>query len=431
MRLRLILISLIFSFAYQSQLDHCDDFLSDKEDLCSQLKGDNGEDCLLIDNDCKAVFLKCSDYAGQDKDVCESIKIYDIDKHSYKTQSTCKLEGTNCVQKLKECDDKTLDQCVTIIDLEAEGDKTRRCGTINGKCAEYVDNCADITDFEGDPNKNTCIDNLPTDSTNKCKYGKPEGATEDSCYSDYTNCEQYLGSDQATCLGLTPVDTENKICIFYDGKCLEKYKTCGNAKNKEACESSYPLNDDKSVKTGKECVWKIPNSKTEYECVEDDISTSDPPITTCPTGVTKEKCQSTILPQDHMRCVFDDSDSSCTAKPKTCSYYKSISLQKTCESYKPYFTKKCVFSDEDCLDKNKSCNELASANGVTAKICENAPTSDSKKKCSLKSDKSGCQEVDIPQDNSQASSGESNNQNNNSDNIKSKLIFVFLCLLFL
>ena len=88
-------------------------------------------------------------------------------------------------------------------------------------------------------------------------------------------------------------------------------------------------------------------------------------------------------------------------------------------------------SGKDCLENNKSCSELSSEAGVTKEICESASSSQSKK-CSIKSDGSGCEEVDIPKESSasQANDGE-DNQTSSTGNLKSKSIFVLLFLLFL
>lgn len=426
MKLLLLILSIIFSLTYQSILEHCDDFIGDKEYFCSRLKGDNGENCVLINNDCKEYFFKCSEYTGSDKDECEAIKIYDKKTLTIKSQSYCKWQSNSCVQILRECDDKDLPQCATLEDSDADV-RLRRCGTINDKCAEYVDDCSSITTFDSsDTDKKKCIENLPSDSINKCKWGKKtQEDTVDLCYSDYTKCEEYVGPTSSICTGLTAND-KDKICLFLENKCLERYKSCGLAKNENDCMSTIPL-EGSNPKPNYICKWKIPNGKTENECVEEEIVSE---VTECPSAVDKTKCEETILSDDHMRCVY--SGSSCIKKEKKCSYFKEIPLEKKCNSYTPYFTKKCVFTNGNCLDQNKSCNELSSANGVNADICLAAPTSDStKKKCSLKSDGSGCEEVDIPQASSSKTSSEESNQNNRSENIKSKLIFVFIYLLFL
>ena len=84
---------------------------------------------------------------------------------------------------------------------------------------------------------------------------------------------------------------------------------------------------------------------------------------------------------------------------------------------------------EIVVNKKKTCLELASSPGVTKSICEAVSTSDfSKKKCEIKSDKSGCQEVDISQENPKTSSGSSASEQSSSENMKSKMLFAFLCL---
>ena len=59
--------------------------------------------------------------------------------------------------------------------------------------------------------------------------------------------------------------------------------------------------------------------------------------------------------------------------------------------------KKCVFSNNSCSEADKTCLELSNNYSVDEDICKAATTSDPNNKiCSLKTDKSGCQEVNKP-----------------------------------
>ena len=108
-------------------------------------------------------------------------------------------------------------------------------------------------------------------------------------------------------------------------------------------------------------------------------------------------------------CVYKDNQ--CITNLKTCSsynaeisfnnYYKIfLNLEKlikdSCETILlDDLSKKCVFSNDDCLEKNRNCLEIYDEYGmVTQEICESALTSDSNKKCTLKEDKTGCKEIE-------------------------------------
>ena len=82
------------------------------------------------------------------------------------------------------------------------------------------------------------------------------------------------------------------------------------------------------------------------------------------------------------------------------------------------YKKKCIFdsSNLSCSIKDKTCLEIESLSGVTEDDCKIAATSSSNKVCSVKIDKTGCEEVE--------------KQNSATKNNLSKIIIALFALLF-
>ena len=54
---------------------------------------------------------------------------------------------------------------------------------------------------------------------------------------------------------------------------------------------------------------------------------------------------------------------------------------------------KCTYSENTCRETIKTCLELAGEQNVDENICQKATTSSSDKKCVLRENKSGCEEI--------------------------------------
>lgn len=454
------IIIIIISYCTKTIDDCVEDFELLKESECQSLNGEkSGEQCYLINNECVSkkppttpVYSDCKDYKDGKKEVCEALTQILTDPN-YK----CVLEGSECKKVLHECSDfLESSECTTITDTE---ENQKICYFVKGKCEEHFKTCEEIKD------KSICDSNiLPTEKkTKRCKWSNSK------CDEIDRTCEDdYIQGLTPECTTYTLTD-ENKQCIYnkLTGKCIENYKTCasGNGESKK-CNAILYIDSSGEVDYTQKCdlneenqcvnVAKTCNEYNEYkneylkisidcnsfsivgkdnnkQCLLiDGICTEDYPDCTSYKGKDSATCKKIKASTVGEKC--DIVEEQCKSIPKTCSDFKLDSLKAFCTRKNPYFTNKCSYSNGNCKEEKKTCKDLASSSEVTQLACEGAITSDSTKKCEIKPDKSGCQEVDIPQDNTKASSKSSNSKDENTngaDKINSIIVFTFICLLLL
>lgn len=414
-RIYILILSFILTFTLQSQ--HCDiDFEELKVKECRKYQADEGASCQLVDNVCKNVYSTCTDYRGDNADVCTQIIPSDKTlKCSFKSNLTPK-----CQKELKTCEVLDKENCHDI----SLGETTRICRYIddNSKCKELVETCTD--------QENCDASKLP----NNPIYLKCEWNSETSqCIKTTRTCNQYIGLSIEECVDLRHSD--DKICIYHNSNnaCSENYDN--NACQKDGvtqtiCESMLPLNTDKSILEEYKCVWGTTQGSQTPSCHKERIvfnfNTCELAQSNSDFTMTRDICETKVQVPFPGYCYWDNNE--CKTGYKKCKDFDISSIKESCENnIIPDFTKKCSFSNNDCKEINRPCSELATQNGVNSDICRAAITSDSKKMCSLKSDNSGCEEVDISQSNSENGEKEETNQSNN---IKTKLILALFCLLF-
>lgn len=437
--LGILILSIILISTNQTQ--NCEtDFKEDIEYNCKNYyEGETGGTCKLIDNTCKEVYSQCSQYTGKNADVCKGITPHDGSKYLF--EFNCKLEGDTCTQSLKECKDLNIEYCHPISD----GVNTKDCHIIDGECKEITKlECSDDTL----DSKEKCEKNIPPSFT-KCVWKKAEGATTESCIDEPRLCKDFIediAGLQCNTLMTEDPNKDSKECIYDSTRkiCFENYKKCENADlttpiDESTCKSIKPVDSSKIIKSNYACVWEAQTEGATKTCFEKYIGGYTFPNCEYPEennlfDMTEKICREIKLIGNYGTCSYKSSpgagEHKCNTIKKKCSQFES-SKEDTCKNIIPYFTKKCVLSGKDCLENNKSCSELSSEAGVTKEICESASSSQSKK-CSIKSDGSGCEEVDIPKESSasQANDGE-DNQTSSTGNLKSKSILVLLFLLFL
>ena len=180
--------------------------------------------------------------------------------------------------------------------------------------------------------------------------------------------------------------------------CKKVEKKCEEAESSYQCSQIYSiLNSANKIDSNKKC--KYSNGK----CFEQYKECSD-----YTSNVEKEECESIILDSLYEKCEFvPGSPNTCEKKGKLCSDIIADNYKDYCQdSIIPGLGKKCVYSNSACKESNLSCKELENNSRVTEEICSAAPTSDSnRKKCEIKSDKSGCHETDKPNNNNKSTLG--------------------------
>lgn len=347
----------------------------------------NNRKCAFVGSECVEQPQTC-DETETDREKCkEIILINDEDKYY-----ECDMDKDKCKKKQKLCseyhehDEK---ECRKY----AASDANRYCTIVNNKCIEQYKYCSDyeLTGVD-DEDEALCMSIIPYDDngnplkTHKCVLSETVG-----CMREIKRCEEASSAEE--CEYMTPENTENKTCVYYDSKCSEEFKSCEHY----------------------------------YE---------DEP--------TAGNCQK-IHPPNYATTKCSFVNNKCKSEDIGCSDYKDEFINKCDNNINEQLTigTKCEFSGTTCTIKKKTCSELAeTVEEITDDICKSATTSNDKE-CTLKSDKHGCVEISKGNSNtgggeeeSKTNNGENNNEENNEKNNSkyevylSKLLFITICLLY-
>ena len=393
--------------------------ITEKDTCNSHSPLDEKKMCVFVDNKCIEEYKSCEDYDGEEtksKDVCESIILFNTDLNIDYTKQ-CVFNEDTCEEKnLNECSDyisgKNKLYCTSI---NLSKDK-RKCAFNNNNCVEQYVKCDDYTESD----KKTCESIIIDDDVNKCGL-----VNDKSCQEIPKLCNDYTGTDENKC-SLYGTDNSKKKCYIINGKCTEQYIYCSDyhGNDKDICESIIPHSEDgNDFLYYSKCVWtddgciKTPRDCSEAKTAEDcnnitpldtkKVCVFSDSICTeqykdCDYGenVEKDICESIILRDSNSKCVFEEGETeedpdTCTQKAKTCEDFKIESLKNTCQNISPTnIRQKCIFSNKSCVESTKTCLDLSNNPNVNENICKSITTSDpSNKVCSLKANKSGCEEV--------------------------------------
>lgn len=369
--------------------DNCSAFENKKNIYCQMLDaGDDNKICSMINDECISTYRNCEDYKGDkiEKDICESII-----PENYITNK-CVFSENKCITEQRVClDFKIGVESNTNCNLLKSNDDNKRCLFNNGKCEEQYKHCEDYKEN----NKDECESIMPyddkmgeTDKYNKCVL---EGG---KCITKKRLCEDSItiyGIDPFFCEGLQASD-ESKRCALVNYKCIEQYKQCKdyNGNNKEICESIEPYDEEREssdtlnkcvLEEGK-CIQKEKNSCSDYK-----------------PGGSEVSCIEIHLQDPVKACVFSKNE--CIETYKICEDYNGNN-KEICESIIPTYQKddrnyiryklKCVYENQQCKTKTKSCSEYIFDNTIGAKMnietCYDLEINDKNKICFLYND--GC-----------------------------------------
>lgn len=405
-----------------------------------EYQGDYSSKCVWTGEtpQCKKTTKECKDYkSGQPEDYCNFISLNDTHR--------CVFVDNKCIEQYKTCDIYNNEEgikirtiCESIIPLE----QNMRCilkDDIN--CVEAKKECSD---YKGDKKDECETKYAPLDDDYKCVF-KDNKCVEQSVY---TSCSAYRGKDKNICESIIPLrgnsetDTYSIKCLLQNGVCSRVEKPCSDGKNAVECSLIIPMNSNKR------CVF------TENKCIEQyqtcALYESDISVTTIDENTCKK-----IISKDDKVCKYtenagENNRGTCIGETKKCNDFNAELYQTQCTDIQlKDNSKKCVYNiGGTCAITQKNCLELTfeSTDKDVETICQNAPTEDANKICSINSDKTGCNEIDKPKEETTTSTPKpttkptttdkgTNDNQENSNNYESKqclnkLLIIILCLLF-
>ena len=371
---------------------------------------------------CYEEYIKCEDYIGKStdnqstkKDNCEKIKLYNGLKCEYD------IESDRCRTRKKVCSEAlTKEECKLIAKTGVSDPDRKVCEFIDennngnfdsGDCQEIFKYCSDYN--LGDKDECTKIkpyefEGEKIDELSKCYF--EEGRIQ-KCQKVPKECSD-ADNNAILCSNISNnIKNKNIKYCRYDKSsnlCKEEYKTCESYKktNKKGDESTYPSSTyDNYLNNKNDCQKIIPNNYENYAC-------------------------SYELDQYELKykCV----------ESKECTLFDINDVRKDELCYS--FESDCKYTSSECITKTDiECKDIIFYPETTEEYrinhCNEIPASKPYKKCTLKEDKSGCEEIykDISFSTAASSYKEppgSGNQESSEMIGGVQLIMILLCLLF-
>ena len=466
---------------YKTCESYTDNSIDTDKSGCTSIKLlEKNEKCVYIEEEDNCVtkslltYQNCEDYTGNSKRVCESIVL------SPSNRSYCILDkDMKCKERPLFCEEAFgEDECLHIAKAN---DTNRRCAYnyTDGKCFEEYIRCEDWI-----PNSNSgssissgsiSCSNISLFDGKKCKSEYINSI--ERCYSDFKICTDAKTEEECKLIAKTGVtDPERKVCAWF-GTCIETFKYCSDYR--KICGSS-----DASCEAFCENIIKPYDESGEnidirFKCVyEDDIGcqrapvdcedTRNPILCDLYSNYIKDRekrhcvyyngrchkhsrkckdvegddndCKNNIIDNyiinacdydyDNDKCV-ENNDCMTKAGPPKIYYYEEM----LCKKINPnctYSSGECKYTEENTCEKIK----FYSNETTNKETCEKMVATDPRKKCTLKKDLSGCEEVYRELDfssayNSYSTPPDASNQGNSSGFIKKgiHLIIALFCLL--
>ena len=381
------------AFDYESCLYYATATTSNKRCVYDSSKSQIGRRCY-------EEYLRCEDYfpINSNNNVCSNIKLLD--------GKYCEWDSSRerCITKNKTCSEVfTKEECNLIAKSGVSNPDKLVC-----RWLEY--NNSGVATTVTDPNDSSKT--IPT-------Y---------ACRETYKYCSDYRGTVSNFCNNnIKPYnETEDKIditlkCKYEDGRCERVHKECSEADgNPVLCALISPKIQDNDIKycayIGNKCETHF--KKCEYWKV---------------SGITSLTCENN-KPENYLNypCATKTVDGEticytqkvCNAIPSSLTDYENI-----CHSVEY----DCEISSNGCTTKTEyDCDDIKfyKDSEENAEICKNKEASLPYKICTLKEDRSGCEEIlnlsytATPLDNT--------TPGNNASSLENRIhiILILLCLLF-
>ena len=354
------------------------------------IPSDTDKKCSFINGVCKEIYKTCELYDTKTKiddkkeADCKEIKEYD---NSGYYKCVFDTDKKSCgKQKLTKCDhyETGMDEsyCYNIYLNDY-----KQCTIKDNKCVEIFTGCPRTAEKLS---KENCEAIDLGNYYYFCRYNEKDNG----CYERLKDCS--LGKDESSCKSIVlykedvgRVYTKKSAkCVWEKDSCVENPKVCGDAQNAAECSLINPTSSNKK------CIYLNGQCKEQYEdCNAYNKNGKE--------TIEQNVCESIVLGDTSYKCTFKSGNpNECVQEKKysTCSEFKKDDYEYVCTSYgsNPPISLsidyKCAYSNSACSEVQKNCLELSNEPKVDEEICESAPTSGNNKYCSLKADKSGCEE---------------------------------------
>ena len=389
---------------------------------------DQKEDtCVTIEK-----YTKCSDYKGKDKKTCESI--LSSDTHQY-----CILDkDIECIEKPINCSEAYDED--TCIKIAKPTDSNKRCAFKSNKCVEEFIRCEDFLEATSTPSSGRCdCENIRLYDGKECEWvptntgastrTNTEENTNYMCRSRFKTCGEAKTKEECELIAKTGVtNPERKVCSWTGSKCVEDYKYCsdyrGDDDNESICTRIKPYDESgNNTDIGSKCIFDN-NVRCQRVPVECNDAGDNPILCETYSDYIKDRdkkycffdgsfckahykkcedfedhddmaCSDNIIQGFITRVCGTDDDGKCVRK-YDCSKFSTVNTYKykslICKSINP----NCSYtSTNKCEYSGKKCNETSFYSNDTnnKEICENMEASEPYKKCVLRENQTGCEEV--------------------------------------
>ena len=420
----------------------CSEYEGISQKICESIVPSIHTKCILDkDSKCKERALHCSE--AFDYESCLYYATATTSNKRCVYDSRKSQIGKRCYEEYLRCEDyipinNNNNDCSNIKLLDGkycEWDYSReRCITKNKTCSEVFtkEECNLIAKSGvSNPDKLVCrwleYDNSGNPTTEPDPSGGSGTVPTFACRETYKYCSDYRGTVDTFCdNNIKPYnETEDKIditlkCKYEDGRCERIPKECSEANgNPVLCALISPKIQDNDIKY---CAYIGNNCETHFKKCEYWKN----------SGITGRTCENN-KPENYLNypCATKNVDGKttcytqkvCNAIPSTLTDYENI-----CHSVEY----DCEISSNGCTTKTEyDCDDIKfyKDSEENADICKNKEASLPYKICTLKEDRSGCEEIlnisytPIPLDNT--------TPENNASSLENRihLILILLCLL--
>lgn len=326
---------------------HCSEAHNVFDCLIYAKPSDSNKKC-AYNSGCYETYKGCEDFEYKNENQCNNLDIIN--------GQNCYYESEKCKSKQKKCIEASTEEECGMIKTSGVSDpdkkicyygydyswssSTKRCFEQYKYCSDYrggIDNvCEHIQPYDESGNN--------IDYAYKCEIK----SSSVGCEKVPKECKD-AGSNKILCDLISPVINDNRIkyCLYYEGSCIEKYKTCNDVN--EESDSDIPS----------KCNSNIPKEYLNTEC---EVSYDN-------NG--KPKCE------DKKRCVA----------------FNSRDYQNLCINISP----NCTYDSSDitCTTNVRTCGNIKfyTENSNNEAICKATEATNVNKICVLRDDRSGCEEV--------------------------------------